>query len=913
MIRYFLFLAVSAMLLAACSSGSGPVTPGPDSATDYISGNAAQAADGGRALLGYYEWVIDLEKETIESLPIRNTLIHYNVVCDMNSEPPNIDFEGFTIDKPNNTISLDVHLYHPYPARPNLAGFDVHGIMIGSGSLTGFNDPTIRIAGPNDPHIINPDGWTRWWNPVEFDIGDGLNSYVDGDLGIKNSVGNYNATLNAYKTFSADLGNKEDIWDLNIPDRLIFTTDATHTRHYKVWFPMQDDNFIIRYNYAIDASWAPIPGYQFGDEVDLPSDWDETANQAEPFMIVTDEMINSLYYEDTSVKGGTAVIQVKVYDWQGYLTDGCVSDQIESVMFESPGFYNGVEFASLTDHGSGSLPYATYELILDGSKLTASGDLYGLFTVVSANGDYQPDLTNYSGTAPLSYYNFIGIGGISPTYVPDNNPPEAIASIITGDPIYVGDIVEFDASGSSDPEGSELVYEWDFDNNGIFGDAFYGGSSESPTTIFGWAGDFQIDLKVTDESGASDTLDEKILVTVLEDPNQSPVAVAFALNTEIPIGELAAFNGSFSYDPDGYITAWEWDFDNDGVFGDSYHSGTDQMPMVLFDYGGQYMVSLRVTDNQGAQDTLSTGEIVVINMIDPENQPPVAIGTVDQLEIELGEISIFNGSYSYDSDGSIFLYEWDFDNDGIFGDGFDSGTDQMPEVEFQAAGVYQVNLRVTDDIGAMDTLDEVLIITVNEGPIDPPNEPPVAIAYAPDPVVEQNELVVFNATDSFDPDGIIVAWEWDFNNDGIFGDPYNSGTDQIPLVSFTDVGLHTINLRVTDNDGAMDTLDLEVAIEVTEHFNDGPIAVAGVCKNWAWTGQQVVFHGQFSYDPDGVIVDWEWDFDGDGIYGDAFIGGTMDKPHFVYGTPGDYIVDLRVTDNEGLTDTLDSPIYIHVK
>jgi hypothetical protein len=65
--------------------------------------------------------------------------------------------------------------------------------------------------------------------------------------------------------------------------------------------------------------------------------------------------------------------------------------------------------------------------------------------------------------------------------------------------------------------------------------------------------------------------------------------------------------------------------------------------------------------------------------------------------------------------------------------------------------------------------------------------------------------------------------------------------------------------------------------------------------------------GTDSYDEDGSIVTYEWDFndqvdeDGDGIY-DNDAERTGDNPTWKYGEPGEYIVTLTVTDDQGATD-----------
>ena len=56
------------------------------------------------------------------------------------------------------------------------------------------------------------------------------------------------------------------------------------------------------------------------------------------------------------------------------------------------------------------------------------------------------------------------------------------------------------------------------------------------------------------------------------------------------------FNASESYDPDGYIKLYEWDWDNDGVFDENYTSST---ATHFWEDTGDFPVTLRVTDNYG--------------------------------------------------------------------------------------------------------------------------------------------------------------------------------------------------------------------------------------------------------------------------------------------------------------------------
>src|SRR4029077_10739494 len=77
-------------------------------------------------------------------------------------------------------------------------------------------------------------------------------------------------------------------------------------------------------------------------------------------------------------------------------------------------------------------------------------------------------------------------------------------------------------------------------------------------------------------------------------------------------GLTCAFT-STSSDPDGTVASYAW------TFGDGATS-TAQNPSHSYGAGGTYTVTLRVTDNQGAQSTTASQSVTVT----PPNQPPMA-------------------------------------------------------------------------------------------------------------------------------------------------------------------------------------------------------------------------------------------------------------------------------------------------
>ena len=68
--------------------------------------------------------------------------------------------------------------------------------------------------------------------------------------------------------------------------------------------------------------------------------------------------------------------------------------------------------------------------------------------------------------------------------------------------------------------------------------------------------------------------------------------------------------------------------------------------------------------------------------------------------------------------------------------------------------------------------------------------------------------MLFNGTLSWDFDGEIVAYSWDFNNDGS-PDANTSVAEHI----FPSPGTITVSLTVTDDSGASDTLSIPIEVE----------------------------------------------------------------------------------------------------
>ena len=159
--------------------------------------------------------------------------------------------------------------------------------------------------------------------------------------------------------------------------------------------------------------------------------------------------------------------------------------------------------------------------------------------------------------------------------------------------------------------------------------------------------------------------------------NQPPVAVP--VGTDVCYCTDTAFNGAGSYDPDGSIVAWDWNF-GDG------HTGSGETTSHHYNApnGGTYTVTLTVTDDFGFKCSATTVVYVYAH--------PTAIVTANPTSVhEPGGDVEFSGSIS---DGTPnYSYEW-WRGAAMIGSGICAGTPTPVTVSVNAPTT--VTLKVLD-------------------------------------------------------------------------------------------------------------------------------------------------------------------------------------------------------------------------
>ncbi|MFT4009802.1 MAG: PKD domain-containing protein [Nocardioidaceae bacterium] len=146
--------------------------------------------------------------------------------------------------------------------------------------------------------------------------------------------------------------------------------------------------------------------------------------------------------------------------------------------------------------------------------------------------------------------------------------------------------VTFDASGSSDTDGSIASYAWDFGDGST-------GTGATPSHTYTAAGSYDVTLTVTDDDGATDSVTHSVTATLAAE-NVAPSAAFSSSVTNATV----AFDASGSSDTDGSIASYAWDF-GDGS------TGTGATPSHTYTAAGSYDVTLTVTDDDGATDSVT--------------------------------------------------------------------------------------------------------------------------------------------------------------------------------------------------------------------------------------------------------------------------------------------------------------------
>jgi len=244
---------------------------------------------------------------------------------------------------------------------------------------------------------------------------------------------------------------------------------------------------------------------------------------------------------------------------------------------------------------------------------------------------------------------------------------------------------------------------------------------------------------------------------------------------------------------------------------------------------------------------------------------------------------IFSATNSYDVDGTIVDYAWDFNGDGVF-------DLRGPDVTivtntYDSPGKFSVMMKVTDDDG-LQNYNSDLIIGVGPLTVNPTASPTSG-------VVKLNVTFSADVIDGLG-NGNMENYQWDFDDDGVFD--YVSLTTPDTTYTYTKSGDYNARIKVLSKAGEF--AEATVAVHVEPSI---PTCSMSINPSTITNAQQVRFWVSY-YDNGGTIAMFNMDLDGDGIFEYKSNPNTASESKYIYhyySQPGIYKIKAFVIDNEG--------------
>jgi len=370
---------------------------------------------------------------------------------------------------------------------------------------------------------------------------------------------------------------------------------------------------------------------------------------------------------------------------------------------------------------------------------------------------------------------------------------------------------------------------------------------QNPIHNYQFAGNYQVKLFIQSASGCSDSCQGIIHVL------QSPYA-DFSTQTALCQGDSSQFNDQSLSLSGQTIIQWQWEFGDGGL-------SNLQNPEHLYTNTGVYSVNLHITDAAGcSSDTSKTIEIL---------QKPISNFDVQLFDCDS---AVFE-DLSIAPSSTISSWLWNF-GDPASGSA-NISTEQNPYHLFYNPGTYQIRLITSNIAGCSDTALQTISIEHPTADFSM-----AASHYCPEiPVQFTDESTGIN----------LIEWFWEFG-DG------NTSSESNPQYAYSVSGIYQIRLSVTDINGCISQKMQSIEIHgnpISSFISDAPVCL----------GDSIIFENQSAALGNGSIVSHYWEF-GDGQ------NSNQENPKHLYSIANDYMVSLRVSNENGCFDLAENLVSV---
>jgi PKD repeat protein len=272
-------------------------------------------------------------------------------------------------------------------------------------------------------------------------------------------------------------------------------------------------------------------------------------------------------------------------------------------------------------------------------------------------------------------------------------------------------------------------------------------------------------------------------------PNDPPVAVTGKHPTSGTVNGYFTLSSDLSYDPDGYIASYHWNFGNGAT-------STSANPRYAYPSTGTYTITLTVTDDDGATDS-DSATVQVYSQPPPKHAFSITSTPITSIAFTINGM-VYSTPYSgaemaegyYNVTAPRYV-----ETGGIYYEfvGWSEGSSEVSRL------VY-----LDKDTGL-----EMRYQDTSEPPSPPgPNQSPVASASVSPSGGTVGTVFGFSSAGSVDSDGFIASYSWSFGDGG-------TSVSANPTHGYSSAGTYAASLTVTDDDGASDSDSVSVTVSTT--------------------------------------------------------------------------------------------------
>lgn len=327
----FILILILTTIAVGCSGSRSPVNPEhmPDPTQVESNDFSTYSPATHGYMLGMWDVYIDPGCNSVDIVPLRGLEVTVNVTKFVHGPPTHLAFKDMVIDFQTDYVdlSIDFGFQHPVTGLDQFTLFDVMGVFLGGGSDTFPGQGNLSIPGETDQRLLNPDGYTRWFNAPEF-----------GEAGIQSPILGYYpapggtpgfippAVLNPYKYYADGLDEYGEVFgflESNPDGRGGFGASSTNYRRLDLRFP---NDTILNFQYAFIAHWEP--GVDHPEPPSVLEDFPISANTDEAVAVEITDYSNA-YYSGDGEFGGDVMFDVEVWDWFSYCETSGVMDEYE--------------------------------------------------------------------------------------------------------------------------------------------------------------------------------------------------------------------------------------------------------------------------------------------------------------------------------------------------------------------------------------------------------------------------------------------------------------------------------------------------------------------------------------------------------------------------------------------------------